>query len=195
MTDILAEYNEVFIGGIIVAVPKAEDAKNISDILRRSGLDVSVVCSTGAAVLSAVNRFEHSVVICTKRLSDMYYTDINEYLPKYCDMLLIASQTTIANSPVGIMTLSLPFKSVDLCGTVEMMLSNQCRQLKKIKEKPAKRSEADNNYIKNAKLILMDKNNMTEQEAFRYIQKCSMDSGTNMVEMAQMIISVRYEQI
>ena len=31
---------------------------------------------------------------------------------------------------------------------------------------------------------------MTEEEAHRYIQKCSMDSGTNMLETAQMVISL-----
>ena len=36
----------------------------------------------------------------------------------------------------------------------------------------------------------MDRNGMTEAEAHRYIQKCSMDNGTNMVETAQMVISL-----
>ncbi len=31
---------------------------------------------------------------------------------------------------------------------------------------------------------------MTESEAHRYIQKCSMDSGTNLVETAQMILAL-----
>ena len=31
---------------------------------------------------------------------------------------------------------------------------------------------------------------LTEEEAHRYIQKCSMDSGTNMVETAQMVLSI-----
>ena len=31
---------------------------------------------------------------------------------------------------------------------------------------------------------------MTEAEAHCYLQKCSMDSGTNMVETAQMIMSL-----
>lgn len=38
--------------------------------------------------------------------------------------------------------------------------------------------------------MLMEKNNMTEQEAFRYIQKCSMDSGNTMVESATMVMSI-----
>lgn len=31
---------------------------------------------------------------------------------------------------------------------------------------------------------------MTEEEAHRYMQKCSMDSGTNMIETAQMVLSL-----
>ena len=40
------------------------------------------------------------------------------------------------------------------------------------------------------KRLLMERNGMSEEEAHRYIQKCSMDSGTNLVETAQMVISL-----
>ncbi|MGN0334753.1 MAG: ANTAR domain-containing response regulator [Lachnospiraceae bacterium] len=79
-------------------------------------------------------------------------------------------------------------KASDLIGTVEMMLVQQARRLKKLRSAPKKRSEQEQNYINNAKWVLMERNHMTEQEAFRYIQKCSMDSGTNMMETAQMIL-------
>jgi len=36
----------------------------------------------------------------------------------------------------------------------------------------------------------MERNNMSEEDAHHYIQKCSMDSATNMVETAQMILSL-----
>ena len=42
--------------------------------------------------------------------------------------------------------------------------------------------------IKLAKETLMARNNMTEQEAHKYLQKCSMDSGTNMSETAEMVL-------
>ncbi len=45
--------------------------------------------------------------------------------------------------------------------------------------------------IDRAKALLMERNGMTEEEAHRYIQKCSMDSGTNIVETAQMVISLK----
>ena len=52
------------------------------------------------------------------------------------------------------------------------------------------RSERETRLIEKAKELLMERNNMSETEAHRYIQKCSMDSGTNMVETAQMVISL-----
>lgn len=36
----------------------------------------------------------------------------------------------------------------------------------------------------------MERNHMTEEEAHRYIQKCSMDTGTNLVETAEMITTL-----
>ena len=55
-------------------------------------------------------------------------------------------------------------------------------------------TKEEQNYINNAKWVLMERNHMTEQEAFRYIQKSSMDSGTNMVETAQMILLMIYDE-
>ena len=35
---------------------------------------------------------------------------------------------------------------------------------------------------------------LSEDEAYRYIQKSSMDSGTNMVETAQMLLMLLYDE-
>ena len=37
---------------------------------------------------------------------------------------------------------------------------------------------------------MMERNHMTEKEAYRYLQKSSMDSGTGLTETAQMILSM-----
>lgn len=39
----------------------------------------------------------------------------------------------------------------------------------------------------------MERNNMSEDEAHRYLQKSSMDSGTNLMETAQMILTILNE--
>ena len=47
--------------------------------------------------------------------------------------------------------------------------------------------------IRKAKELLMTRNNMSEEEAHRYLQKSSMDSGANMVETAEMVLSIMAE--
>ena len=54
--------------------------------------------------------------------------------------------------------------------------------------------EYQQQVIKNAKALLMERNHLTEEEAHRYIQKSSMDNGTNMVETAQMILTLLFEE-
>ena len=181
-------------GGIIVALPKTEDAKSICEILRRRGMEVSAVCNTGSSILQEASRFDYCVVICTKRFPDMHYTEINGYLPENCKMLLLAPANVLAMCKSEIRTLALPFRPSELTCIVEEILATQRKQIKK-NAVPKKRSIEEQKHINDAKTLLMKHKDMTEQEAFRYIQKCSMDSGTNMSEMAQMIISVNYGSI
>ena len=175
---------------IIVALPKQEDAKHISDILRRYGLKTTAICTTGSKILSTMQQLESGILICTRRFSDMYYTQFLEYKPEHFEILLLVPKTGLDTRVPDIMTLTLPLRASDLSNTVEMMLVQQNRRLKKKKSVPKKRSSEEQKYIDDAKRALMTKNNMVEEEAFRYIQKCSMDSGTNMVEVAQMILSM-----
>ena len=72
--------------------------------------------------------------------------------------------------------------------TVDMINHNLCVRIKK-KKKP-QRDEADKKLVNMAKLMLMDRNGLTEEEAYRYIQKNSMDFGRRMVESAQMILTL-----
>ena len=93
------------------------------------------------------------------------------------------------------MAVTMPIRIYELVNTVEMLLYQLERRLKREKKKPKARSQRDQNYITNAKLLLMDRNHLTEEEAYRYIQKCSMDSATSMVETAQMILTLIYDEV
>ena len=90
----------------------------------------------------------------------------------------------------GVLALSTPLRVSELISTVTMMLSQLGRQFKKNRRKPRVRSWQEENYIRNAKLLLMERNHLSEEEAHRYLQKCSMDTGTNLVETAEMITTL-----
>ena len=82
----------------------------------------------------------------------------------------------------------MPLKVHDLMNTLEMMCMNQARIKKNRNKKPRQKTEAERRIIGEAKEILMLRNHMSEEQAHKYIQKCSMDSGTSIVETAQMVI-------
>lgn len=175
---------------VIVAFSKAEDAKNIKNILVKNGLNVTAVCTSGAQAISSADGLADGVVVCGSRFKDMVYRELHDCLPKNVQMLLVASPSQwTGRAPEDVVCLGLPLKVHDLISTLEMMEKHQAPRRKR-PVKPKDRNPKEQAILKQAKELLMDRNHMTESEAHRYIQKCSMDSGTNMVETAQMIMSL-----
>ena len=156
---------------IVIALPKIEDARKIRSVLERHGLAVASVCSTASNALSSASELGNGVLICG----------------------LLASARVICEVPPSILSVEMPMKASDLINTVNMILMQQERKRRKEKKKPKLRSEKEQNYISNAKMMLMQRNHLSEDDAYRYIQKSSMDSGTNMVETAQMLLMLLYE--
>lgn len=179
---------------IIIALPKIEDAKKIKSVLVRRGFSVPTVCNRGAAALAAMSEQGSGVLIAGCRLPDLPCKELLGYLPESFELLLIGSESALTQAPEGVLSITTPLKVVDLVNTIEMMQIQLARKLKKAKQKPKQRSWKEQNYIGNAKMLLMERNHLSEEEAFRYIQKCSMDSGTNMVETAQMILMLLLEE-
>ena len=173
---------------IVIAFPKKEVAQNIRKILSQSGYSVQAVCSTGAQALASVNNLENGILICGSRFIDMMYMEIHDYLPPEFQMLLIASPTSIQEREVeNLVCLELPMKVHELLQTLEMMEGQIRRRRKRLRNIPRQRSEEDRQMIEQAKALLIDRNKFSEEEAHRYIQKRSMENGTGLVEVAQMI--------
>lgn len=179
---------------IIVAFAKIEDAKSIKNILVKNGFSVTAVCTSGAQALSYADEFHDGIIICGYRLVDMICVDLQEDLPKGFEMVLMASQRVLSElSGTNIMGLAMPLKVHELVSTIGMMSQGIVRRRKKLREKPKVRNEEEAATIAKAKALLMERNSMTEEEAHRYLQKHSMDNSTNMVETAQMVLTMMQE--
>ena len=176
---------------IIVAFPRIENAKSIKSILVKGGFSVSAVCTSGAQVLQFANELGDGIVVCASHLTDMVYQELYQDLPPHMEMLLVASQNACdQRETADVMCLTMPLKVHELLHTVEMMEYNIARRRKKKKAAAKQRSEEEQEIIRKAKEVLMERNSMTEEEAHRYIQKSSMDSGTGLTETAQMVLSI-----
>lgn len=176
---------------IIVAFPKLEDAKNIKNLLVRNGFPVAAVCTTGSQAISQADNLVRGIILCSYRLPDMIYTELHDCLSTEFEMLLMASQNILVGCMDNdIVCLAMPLKVFDLVNTMDMMIQTAERRRKRQKTIPRIRSEEEETLLTEAKRVLMNRNNMTEEEAHRYIQKCSMDSSTSLVETAQMVLTM-----
>lgn len=176
---------------IIVAFPKAENGKNIKNVLVRNGYQVVCVCTNGAQVIQEANGLQDGIVVCTYKLSDMIYQELVECLPPGFDTIVISTKDQwVENGTPGIVGLAVPLKIHELLSTVEMVSYNLERKRRKRRQAPRKRTKEEQELVDRAKAILMERNQMTEGEAHRYLQKTSMDNGTSFTETAQMILGM-----
>lgn len=177
--------------GIIVALPKLEDAKGIRNVLVRKGFSVIGVCTTGAQAASLADGCHDGIVVCSYKLADMVYSRLRECLPPGFEMLLLASDHLLSECRGDdVVRLSMPLKVNDLVSSVGMLAEEIERRRRKSRLQPKVRSGAQTAAIREAKELLMARNHLTEEEAHRYLQKCSMDSGTDMAETALMVLAM-----
>lgn len=175
---------------VIVAFPKMENGKSIKNILVQHGFHVNAVCTAGAQVLQHADIPGEGIVICAARLQDMMCGQLREYLSPCFEMLVLAGPGTWGESMERMTYLSMPLKVHELVSTLELMCRSIARNRRSRKSRLEQRSEKEKQMIQQTKELLMLRKQMTEEEAHRYIQKSSMDSGTGLAEAAQMILSM-----
>lgn len=177
---------------IIVAFPKIENGKSIKNILVKHGFQVGAVCVTGDQTLQCADMLEEGVVVCTARLRDMMWRQLRECLPSSFEMIVLASGG-LWEEMEQVTVLAMPLKVHELIEAAEAAVLSLEKRKKRRKFPPGERSEEEKQILGKAKEILMKSKSMTEEEAHRYIQKCSMDSGRSLPETAQMILHMMGE--
>lgn len=176
---------------IIVVFPRLEDARAIRGMLVRHGFHGACACTCGAQAITVADSLSSGIIVSGYKLKDMLYSEIYECKPKSFDLLLVASPDRLSECvQLPVQCMSMPFHSGDLVNTLRAMEAAQASRRRQMQKRPPRRPPAEQEVVDRAKALLMAKNNMTEEEAYRYIQKCSMDSGNRFVESAYMIISM-----
>ena len=78
---------------VIVAFSRQENARNIRNILVKSGFHVVSVCTSGAQILSAAEELDRGVVVGGGKFPDMVYGEVCRMLPEefflHCGLLII----------------------------------------------------------------------------------------------------------
>lgn len=110
---------------VIVVFPKIEEAKSVKNLLIRNGISVTKVCTTGSQAAQAADACDDGVIICGYKFSDMMYTDLESYIPKYFDMIVLSSRKNYEEvRDSGVVCMSMPVKSADFVNTVSLTIEN-----------------------------------------------------------------------
>lgn len=174
---------------VIVAFSKQEDASMIRNLLNRNGIQVNMVCTTGAAILESADSLGSGLVICGFRLQDLPCLEIRDSLPKSFEMIVVASPRFLQGiKKDGVHLLEMPLKVAPLVSMIRELSALKERRTDREKKRFLDESPENRALILRAKELLMEKRGFSEPEAHRYIQKNSMDTSKSMLETAKMIL-------
>lgn len=176
---------------VILAFEGQKTAERVREAIESSGLAACILCHSAAEVKRLVLKQRITTVICGYKLPDQTAESMLEDLPISCAVLVVAVQSMldmIGND--GIFKLAAPVTRSDLLASVRMLMQTGRRM-----ERPGKpqRTGEEQAIVERAKHILMDRNGMSEEQAHRFLQKESMDSGIKLVQTAQLILDGAWE--
>lgn len=180
---------------VLVAEDEAIIRLDIVESLRESGFDVVAEAADGEQAVALASEHKPDLVVMDIKMPNMDGLTAAEQMAehKVAVVLLTAfSQKELvdrANQAGAMAYVVKPFTPNDLMPAVEIALSRHS-QLIALEHEIADLNERfeTRKLVDRAKGLLNEKMNLTEPEAFRWIQKASMDRRLTMQEVAQTVI-------
>lgn len=154
-------------------------------------------CQTaGEAKRKMIDRVFDIVIINTPLKDDFgieFAIDLSQ--KEQCGVVLFVraelfGQVSYKVEDYGILTLQRPNSAAAIYGAVKLLVATRNR-LKSLQNKATslEKKMEEIRYVNRAKLLLMEKLKMTEQEAHRYIEKTAMDLCVKRAQVAKNIIN------
>ena len=171
---------------MILAFEGEKTAERVRDILEGAGLATCLVCHSAAEVKRLIHKQHIGIVICGYKLRDETAENMAEDLPLTCSVLVLAVQSYLdLMCGDNVFKLAAPVARNDLLSSVRMLLQVSHKMERFVRPQ---RSGEETALIQAAKAVLMDRHSMTEEQAHRFLQKKSMDSGARLTQTAQMVL-------
>lgn len=171
---------------VVLAFSKDSTAEKIKNMLYGSGYEVMRVCHSKAELIRYISHMDEILVIMGYKLRDAVADEVYEDMLEGQKLMAIVKadmQGNIENP--DILTLPLPLNRQHLISAVDVFWGAAERR-----KKSSGRTAEDEKIINKAKLFLMETYMMSEEQAHRFIQKRSMDTGAKFTDTAKMILNI-----
>lgn len=177
---------------IIIALNNIETAQKLKKILCQEGYSISSICTSGSELIRLVMQTEPDLAIVGYKFKDMSLLDVYENIRDYTSFLAIVNEPykSFIEEDTDIYCIGTKISNVLLVNSIDLIFQSR-RRIRMLKDRVEKLEHTleDRKAIEKAKGRLMEVSNMGESEAFRYMQKLSMDSGRRMRDIAELILS------
>ncbi len=180
---------------IVVAEDEALIRMDLVEMLGEAGYDVVAQASDGAQAIELVKEQRPDLAILDVKMPILDGISAAEEIITTCPVLMLTafSQRELVDRArdAGVMAYVLkPFTINDLVPAIEIAISRHV-QMRSLAEEVADLHDRleTRKLIDRAKGILMAALNLTEPQAFSWIQKAAMDRRLTMKEVAQAVIS------
>ena len=180
---------------IVVAEDEALIRMDLVEMLGEAGYEVIAQASDGAQAIELVQEHKPDLAILDVKMPILDGISAAEEIIATCPVLMLTafSQRELVDRArdAGVMAYVLkPFTINDLVPAIEIAISRHL-QMKTLADEVADLHDRleTRKIIDRAKGILMAALNLTEPQAFSWIQKAAMDRRLTMKEVAQAVIS------
>lgn len=184
-------------GGRILLAMKSETAiSKLKTILVENRYNVIEQAKEGNECLRKIRAYKADMAIIDFNLPGVNGLEIANIAveDQLCDVILIMSNDqknsiNYINFEDDVTIITTPINKTAFLNTVELTIKNR-KKIVKLQQEIQELKKAINakKDIEKAKNLLMKHLNLREEDAFRRIQKQSMDTGTPMKEVAKAII-------
>lgn len=171
---------------IFIAFDNKKTAVAIAKILIENGNNVVSISKSYVELINSLHYYPAGIIITACSFDNVRNEKIIDEIPDDFNILVLGTKTQLDDFPdYRVFKLSTPLQKNDLICSVDMFMTMDT------KYKPTVHKNInEEKIIKRAKSFLIDVYSMTESQAYRYMQKKSMDTGRKLVDIARIILDI-----
>ena len=176
---------------IVIDINNLNVADKLRMVLSNAGYYIVATTKSGNELTRIVRSNDISIVLIGYKLSDMTIMDVYDNIGELTSFLAIVNEQHKAyiQEEVDIFCITSPINNAVLLNSIDMVIQSQRRfGIYKKKIHSLEQKIEDRKFIDKAKGKLMKIEAISEEEAFRYIQKQAMDRRKTIREIADEIL-------
>lgn len=171
---------------IFIALSSKKTAISIAKILVSEGIKVKSAFKNILEMNTTLSYYRGGIIIAGCIFDGVHIDNLMEHIPEGYTVILIGNKEQLDNCDnENVFKLAVPLHRIDLICAIDMLNTIDSGY-----HPVSNKSSEEEKLVIKAKHTLIDVYSMTEEQAHRYIQKKSMDTGRKQIDIARIILEI-----